>query len=84
MVAAHLPAGGPFALRDYGVLGRSGPAWWITVLSALPGIAVMPLLPAAFLLHTSGVRVLTSLAVGLLVAAAVSGRRTAGGPVPAV
>jgi hypothetical protein len=140
-VAVHLPAGGPFALRDYGALRVSGHAWWITVLSALlgaashlvldglealvpaaeypghivgalamlalaavigrrrlvrrwhgeapqqerrpgrfwavtvavalPGIAVTPLLPAAFLLHTSGVRVLTSLAVGLLVAAAV-------------
>jgi hypothetical protein len=152
VVAAHLPAGGPFALRDYGALGRSRPAWWITVLSALlgaashlvldglealvpaaenpghvagalvmlvlaavigrrrlvrrwhgeapayerrpalfwsvtalvalPGIAVTPLLPAAFLLHTSGVRVLTSFAVGLLVAAAVCGRRTAREPAP--
>ena len=141
IVAAQLPAGGPFALRDYGALRESGHAWYITVLSALlgaashlvldgleawvpaiehpghvvgalamgglaavigrrrlvrrwhgeapayerrrglfwgvaaivalPGIAVTPLLPAAALLHTSGVRVLTSLAVGLLVAAAV-------------
>jgi hypothetical protein len=142
VVAAHLPAGGPFALRDYGALRVSGHAGWITVLSALlgaashlvldgieglvpraeypghllgalallalawavgrrrlvrrwhgaaprcerrparfwsvtalvalPGLVVTPLLPAAFLPHTSGVRVLTSLAVGLLVAAAVS------------
>lgn len=141
VVAAHLPAGGPFALRDYGALRVSGHAWWVTALSALigaashlvldgleglvpaaerpghvvgalamlalaaligrrrlvrrwhgeapgygrrpgrfwsvaaavavPGIAITPLLPAAFLLHTSGVRVLTALAAGLLVAAAV-------------
>jgi hypothetical protein len=151
-VAAHLPAGGSFALRDYGALRSSGHAWWITVLSALlgaashlvldgiealvpaaeypghllgalamtalaravgrrrlvrrwhgeapayerrpvrfwsvaalvalPGLVVTPLLPAAFLLHTSGVRVLTSLAVGLLVAAAVCGTRTVGQPAP--
>jgi hypothetical protein len=147
VVAAHLPAGGPFALRDYGALHVSGHRWWITVTSAvlgpashllldgaealfpaieypahavgaiimltfvlligkrrlvrhwhgaaprlvphparfwlvaavaaLPGLAVTPFLPAAFLLHTTGARVLTALAVGLLVAAAaaVSERR---------
>jgi hypothetical protein len=149
-VAAHLPSGGPFALRDYGALRTSGHRWWITVTSAiigaashlvldgleawfpaieypahlvglvvmtalavvigrrrlvrrwhgeapgvlrqpvrfwsvvvavaLPGLAVTPFLPAAFLPHTTGVRVLTALAAGLLAAAAVTGRRR---PVPA-
>jgi hypothetical protein len=147
VVAAHLPAGGPFALRDYGALRSSGHAWWITAISAvigaashllldgleawvpaieypahlvglvampalaavigrrrlvhrwhgpapaaprhpglfwsvvgavaLPGLAVVPFLPAAFLPHTTGVRVLTALAVALLAAAAVTGRRRA-------
>lgn len=39
VVAAHLPAGGPFALADYGALGRSRPAWPIVVVSALLGAA---------------------------------------------
>jgi hypothetical protein len=38
-VAAHLPADRWFALRDYGVLGRAWPRWWITVTSALVGAA---------------------------------------------
>jgi hypothetical protein len=50
------------------------------VAVALPGLAVTPFLPAAFLPHTTGVRVLTALAAGLLAAAAVTGRRR---PVPA-
>ncbi|GIF69226.1 hypothetical protein Ais01nite_72610 [Asanoa ishikariensis] len=142
VVAAQLPAGGRFALRDYGALRFSGhpwhvtagsalvgaashlvldageqrfpaleypgylvgaivmvwlalvigrqrlvrrwhgdppaaarrPAlfWTVTAVVALPGIALTPFLPAAFLLHTSGVRVLTALAVGLLAAALVT------------
>jgi hypothetical protein len=150
VVAAHLPAGGTFALRDYGALRTSGHAWWVTVLSALlgaashlvldgleslvpaaehpghvvgalavagmaavigrrrlvrhwhgeappyerrpgrfwsvaavvalPGVAVTPLLPAAFLPHTTGVRVLTALAAGLLVAAAVCARGSTATP----
>ena len=148
VVAAHLPAGGPFALRDYGALRFSGHAWWVTVVSALLaaashlvldaaeklvpaaelaghivgtlalltfamvigrrrlvrrwhgdapqceprpgrfwsvatavtvlGVAVTPFLPGAFLLHTSGVRVLTAFAAGLLVAAAVSRQHAPG------
>jgi hypothetical protein len=38
-VAAHLPVGGPFALRDYGVLSISGHRWWVTGWSALIGAA---------------------------------------------
>ena len=34
-VAAHLPGWG----REYGVLGRRGHRWWITLLSALIGVA---------------------------------------------
>ncbi|MFC4066282.1 DUF4184 family protein [Actinoplanes subglobosus] len=145
VIAAHLPAGGPFALRDYGALHDSGHRWWITVLSAvigaashlvldgleawfpaieypahlvglaamaaimavigrrrlllrwhgepphrapdpvrfwsvaaavaIPLLAVTPFLPAAFLPHTTGVRVITALSVGLLAAAAVAGSR---------
>ncbi|MDI6104688.1 DUF4184 family protein [Actinoplanes sp. NEAU-A12] len=140
VVAAHLPGGGPFALRDYGALHTSGHSWWVTVTSALlgaashllldglehavpviehpahavgavamtalavaigrrrlirrwhgepprrerrplrfwsvvvaaalPALAVIPFLPAAGLAHTTGVRVLSALAVALLLAAA--------------
>jgi hypothetical protein len=41
-VAAHLPAGAPLALRDYGVLGGAGVArhrWWVTATSAVLGAA---------------------------------------------
>jgi hypothetical protein len=37
----------------------------------LPLVAVIPFLPAAFLLHTSGVRLLCAVAAGLLVASLV-------------
>jgi hypothetical protein len=53
------------------VARRPGLFWTVTGVVALPGIAVTPFLPAAFLLHTSGVRVLTALAAGLLAAALV-------------
>lgn len=36
-VAAHLPAGGPLALRDYGVLGTVRHRWWVTAWSAALG-----------------------------------------------
>jgi hypothetical protein len=36
-VAAHLPAGGPLALRDYGVLPKSRHRWWVTAYSAVIG-----------------------------------------------
>ncbi len=39
VVAAHLPRGGPFRLRDYGVLGIVHHPWYITVSSALIGAA---------------------------------------------
>jgi hypothetical protein len=38
-VAAHLPHGGPFALRDYGVLGTVRHRWLVTVMSAVLGAA---------------------------------------------
>jgi hypothetical protein len=36
-IAAHLPAGGPFALRDYGVLASVRHRWHVTAISALLG-----------------------------------------------
>jgi hypothetical protein len=36
-VAAHLPHGGPLALRDYGALPRARHRWWVTAWSALLG-----------------------------------------------
>jgi hypothetical protein len=38
-VAAHLPAGGPLRLRDYGALGRVRHRWYVTLWSALAGAA---------------------------------------------
>jgi hypothetical protein len=38
-VAAHLPAGGPLRLRDYGVLGSVRPRWWVTAWSGVLGAA---------------------------------------------
>jgi hypothetical protein len=38
-VAAHLPRGGPLALRDYGTLSRSRHRWWVTAWSAALGAA---------------------------------------------
>jgi hypothetical protein len=37
MIAVHLPAGGPFALRDYGVLATVRHRWHVTTISALLG-----------------------------------------------
>jgi hypothetical protein len=37
VVAANLPTAGPFALRDYGVLGQVRHRWWVTAASALLG-----------------------------------------------
>ena len=51
------------------VTRRPGLFWTVAAVVALPGIAVTPFLPAAFLFHTTGVRVLTALAAGLLAAA---------------
>jgi hypothetical protein len=138
-VAAHLPTGGPFALRDYGVLSVTRHRWWITGSSALigaathlvwdnlsapsnlaentshvvgaiaagacflhigrhrllvrwhgpapavprrstlfwstaalvfaAGMAVTPTLPGAFLPHTTGVRIIAAVAVGLIAGA---------------
>jgi hypothetical protein len=36
-VAAHLPGGGPLALRDYGSLGAVRHRWWITAVSLVLG-----------------------------------------------
>jgi hypothetical protein len=36
-IAAHLPSGGPLALRDYGVLGSVRHPWYVTWWSALVG-----------------------------------------------
>jgi len=65
-------------------LTRSGPRrgpgtrhsrlfWAVTAMVTLPLVALIPFLPAAFLLHTSGVRLLSAVAAGLLVASAVVG-----------
>ena len=37
VIVVHLPAAGPWALRDYGVLGQVRHPWWLTVSSALVG-----------------------------------------------
>lgn len=158
-VAAHLPSGGPLALRDYGVLSVTRHRWWVTASSALlgaathlvwdnlsapsdlaenashvagaivagacflhigrrrllvhwhgpapavprrpalfwstaavvfaAGIAVTPALPGAFLPHTTGVRLITAVALGLISGAtavwALAGRvsrRRRGSPCP--
>jgi hypothetical protein len=39
IVAAHLPAAGALALRDYGALGNVRHRWWVTAASALLGAA---------------------------------------------
>ncbi|SCL25237.1 protein of unknown function [Micromonospora pallida] len=39
VIAAHLPAGGALALRDYACLSLASHRWWITVTSALTGAA---------------------------------------------
>jgi hypothetical protein len=144
-VAAHLPAGGFLALRDYGALGRVRHPWWVTTSSAvlggashivlddlsarhvaldvaaevtgmlgavvlavhigrrrlirrwhgppapaptrpalfwgvaafvaLPGAASVLFLPAALLIHTTGVRLIAVVALALLAGAAVTARR---------
>ncbi|MEU4159421.1 DUF4184 family protein [Actinoplanes sp. NPDC026670] len=52
--------------------------WTVAAVVAVPLLAVLPFLPAAFLPHTTGVRVLTALSLGLLAAAeVVGGRRSA-------
>ncbi|MFD0597739.1 DUF4184 family protein [Catellatospora coxensis] len=38
-IAAHLPTGGPLALRDYGLLGLARHHWSVTATSALIGAA---------------------------------------------
>jgi len=45
--------------------------WAVAATVTLPLAAVTPFLPAAFLLHTSGVRLLGAVAAGLLAASAV-------------
>jgi hypothetical protein len=58
--------------------------WSVVAAVAVPLLAVTPFLPAAFLPHTTGVRVLTALALGLLAAATVvGGRSPAHAPTPA-
>lgn len=58
---------------------RSPVLYWTAVVAvAAPGLAVVPFLPAAALPHTTGVRVLTAVATGLLAAAAVTGRGAPG------
>lgn len=75
-VAAHLPAAGPLALRDYGAIAKAGHRWWVTAWSALIGAASHLLLdrieqripPAEYLFHVVGV-------VGMVAVAAHIGRR---------
>lgn len=44
--------------------------WSVAVLVAVPAMAVTPLLPGAFLAHTTGARLLCAVAAGLLLASA--------------
>jgi hypothetical protein len=53
-VAAHLPAGGPLRLRDYGVLGLVRHPWYVTVTSSLIG-AVSHLVWDAFTHPPAGI-----------------------------
>lgn len=61
--------------RWYGEPGhrpRRPTLFWITTAAvAVPAVAATPLLPGAFLLHTTGARLLCAFAVALLVAATV-------------
>ncbi|MDG6106677.1 DUF4184 family protein [Dactylosporangium aurantiacum] len=76
VVAAHLPAGGPFALTDYGALGRHRPHPVVVLTSALLGAAshlaldrletVVP--PSVYVMHVLGF-------AGLLGTVTVIGRR---------
>ena len=55
---------------------RTGPRrpllfWSVVALVTLPAVAVIPFLPAAFLAHTTGVRLLCAVGAGLLVASMV-------------
>nr|MDT0657477.1 DUF4184 family protein [Micromonospora sp. DSM 115978] len=76
VVASHLPAAGPLALSDYGVLGQCRHRWPITVCSALLGAASHLALDRVelglpfteYLMHVLG-------GVGLLVVALWIGRR---------
>lgn len=62
-VAAHLPSGGSYALRDYGAIAMARHRWWITVFSALIGAASHLVLDAIeqrvpvaeYVLHAVGV-----------------------------
>lgn len=50
--------------------GRPAVFWTVTGAVALPAAAVTPFLPAAFLPHTTGARLLAAIAAGLLAGAA--------------
>ena len=54
--------------------------WSVAAIVTLPAAAVIPLLPAAFLAHTTGVRLLCAVAAGLLAASAVVGCARPGRP----
>ena len=54
VVAAHLPAGGPLALRDYGALSAVRPPWWVTAWSGVIGGASHLLLDGLDLLGPAG------------------------------
>ncbi|MBV1851207.1 DUF4184 family protein [Catellatospora tritici] len=56
---------------------RPGRFWLVATVVTAVAVAAVPLLPGAFLMHTSGVRLLAALALGLLTAAAASRLRTA-------
>lgn len=50
--------------------GRPAVFWTVAGAVALPAVAVTPFLPAAFLPHTTGARLLAAIAAGLLAGAA--------------
>ncbi|MET8148296.1 DUF4184 family protein [Actinoplanes sp. NPDC049668] len=76
VLASHLPAAGPLALRDYGALGAARHRWPITVCSALLGAASHLLLDRIeFAVPTSENIMHVLGAVTLAAVAVVIGRR---------
>lgn len=55
---------------------QPGVFWPVAGIVALPAVAVIPFLPAAFLPHTTGVRLLCAIGAGLLAGSAVIATRT--------
>ena len=76
VLADHLPPCGPFALRDYGSVGRGSHRWTVTVLSALLAAASHLVLDRAEALSPTAEYAMHALGLaGLLAALLAVGRR---------